>query len=418
MEIADKEHWSGWQRQLFRFAFVWVGLMLATFPYPRPYLPDLGKLLLPITTPIAAAVADLFGIRHPLTEIASDTVLMYVHMALLLVLALAASALWGWRDRRATGYPRLYYVWLVAMRYFLAAAMLSYGFAKVFKTQFYLPEPNTLFTPLGNVPRDLLFWSTTGASHSYNVFTGWVEVLVGLLLFFRGSRLAGALLGTAVMGNVVVINLSFDISVKIYASLLLLLCLLLLTPDLGRIWALLRGQALPARSLWVPAFATRGRRMAYAGAKSLVVCALLFDSVGQNFETSNFNDDRALRPPFHGAYEVTQFVSNSDTLPPDLRQAQRWRRVFVHRQGYLIVQDMQDRMQDYAMTLSPDLGQMQLLDAQRGVWDSLQVEAVGNALTGMRGVMAGDTLAVELRQLDWRAMPLLQGEFHWTSDEI
>lgn len=419
MEAQDSGKWTAAHRQIFRFVFVWVGLLLATFPFPRPYLPDLGKILLPITTALAAAVARLLGLPQPyLHEVASDTTLMYVHMGLMLLLALIVSSIWGWRDRKAVAYPRMQYVLLVGMRYFLAAAMLSYGFAKVFKGQFYMPEPNTLYTPLGDVPRDLLFWSTMGVSRSYSMVTGLVEVLVGLLLLFQGSRLAGGLLGIAVMANVVLLNFSFDISVKIYSMLLLLLCVLIVAPDLPRLWALLRGRAVPALRLWRPAFGQRWRRLAFAGAKTLIVCALIFDAVGMNFEQANFNDDQAARPPLHGAYAVTTFVSNGDTLAPDLRQSQRWHRVFVHRQGYLIVQAMDDHMQDYALALRAEEHALQLLDAASGNWFSLQFEAGDDGLSQLHGIFKGDTLDVGLKSLPWQQLPVLRGEFHWTSDTM
>lgn len=410
--------WAYWQRLIFRLAFVWVGLLIVTFPIPRPYLPDLGKLLLPLTTALAAGVAQLIGLQQPyLPEIASDTTLMYVHIVLMLELALLVSGIWGWLDRRTLSYPKLQYVLLAGARYFLAAAMLSYGFAKVFKTQFYLPEPNILYTPLGEVPRDLLFWSTTGVSHHYAAFTGWVEVLVGVLLLFRPSRLAGGLLGLGVMANVVALNFCYDISVKVYSSLLLLLCLVVVSPDLPRCWALLRGRGLPPSKLWTPQL-QGWRRWAWCGIKAVVVCALVWDAVGQHVATSNFNDDLAPRPPYHGAYAVTTFVLDGDTLAPDLRDRQRWRRVFVHREGYCIVQGMDDRMQDYPLTIDQPRQVLHLHDLHAGVTHNLRFDAMAGQLTALEGFWGNDSLRVQLSPLDWRALPLLRGEFHWTSDTM
>lgn len=419
MAIPNSPHWPRWQRHLFRGAFLWIGLLLATFPFPRPYLPDLGKWLSPLTTAVAAAIARMVGLHGPyLHEIASDTLLMYVHMATLLVLALLGAAVWGWRDRQALAYPKLQYVLLVAARYFLAAAMLSYGFAKVFKIQFYIPEPNTLYTPLGEVPRDLLFWSTMGASHSYSVVTGLIEVLVGILLLFRGTRLAGGCLGIAVMANVVLLNFSYDISVKLYASLLLLLCFVVISPDFTRLLAFLRGGAVPATQLWTPTFVKPGSRLAWATLKTVVVCALLLDAVGLQFETSNFNDDLAPRPPYHGAYAVKQFIQDGDTLAAALGQPLRWQRVFVHRQGFVIVQDMAGQMQDYPLRMSPDRQSLLLLGASGQLAGYFEVQSCDPTQGCLVGMQQGHALQIKLQPLDWRTLPLLQGEFHWTSDAM
>ncbi|MBL0334556.1 MAG: hypothetical protein IPP73_04285 [Chitinophagaceae bacterium] len=66
-------------------------------------------------------------------------------------------------------------------------------------------------------------------------------------------------------------------------------------------------------------------------------------------KTGNYNDDLDPRPPFHGAWEVTNFIRNNDTLPPILTDKTRWKRVFVHRKGYLIIQGMNDGMQDFKL---------------------------------------------------------------------
>ena len=108
--------------------------------------------------------------------------------------------------------------------------LFVYGFNKVFKIQFYIPEPNTLYTPLGQLSKDILFWSSMGSSHSYNLFMGLVEILPALFLLFRRTRMLGAVISFTVLLNVLMINFGFDISVKILSSFLLFLSLVILAP--------------------------------------------------------------------------------------------------------------------------------------------------------------------------------------------
>src|SRR5258708_15143340 len=61
--------------------------------------------------------------------------------------------------------------------YYIAAILLKYGFDKVFKQQFYLPEPNILYTNFGSLTKDILFWSAIGTSYTYSLVTGGIEVL-------------------------------------------------------------------------------------------------------------------------------------------------------------------------------------------------------------------------------------------------
>ena len=113
--------------------------------------------------------------------------------------------------------------------YYLAIVLMKYGFDKLFKAQFYLPEPNILYTPFGKLDKDILFWSTMGTSYSYNLFMGFMEILPGLFLLFKRTREIGLIISFGVLLNVFAINLSFDISVKLFSAFLLLINLYLFT---------------------------------------------------------------------------------------------------------------------------------------------------------------------------------------------
>ena len=62
----------------------------------------------------------------------------------------------------------------VAIVYILIFYLLKYGADKLFKHQFYIPEPNTLHTPLGYLSKDILFWSSMSSSYLYNLFMGLI----------------------------------------------------------------------------------------------------------------------------------------------------------------------------------------------------------------------------------------------------
>lgn len=421
--------WRGWQRLLLRFGGTWVVLVMLTFPVPVRLVPWPGAVLKPLTT----ATADWVG-RHVwgmqpgyIPEVANDTYLLWVHLGNMLVMALLVGGVWGWLERRSalirneeggispaenasSLYPRLHWILRTGARYFLIGVMLSYGLAKLFKTQFYVPEPNTLYTKLGDLPRDLLFWSTMGTSHAYSVVTGFIEVAVALLLMWRRTSLVGALLGLAVMGNVLLLDLCFDISVKVFAGLLCLLSLTVLAPELPRLWRVLRGQAVGASALWAPDWGRR--RGLYAGLKGLVVFLLVFDALGPFVQAGIWNGDNSPRRPFHGAWEVETFVRNGDTLPPDLRETTRWRRVFVHRQGYWIVQGMDETMRDYPMELDTATRRLEYLDPLSGDFGVFDYQAASGTWE-LWGLENADSVRVSLRELDWRGMAVLRGEFHW-----
>lgn len=170
-----------------------------------------------------------------------DTRRNYVGCFCALVLATALAALWSllaevqraWRpawlwDEKLHGFVR---VWV---RLFLIKILLSYGFAKVFPTQF--PEPSYLYDqPFGDLQPMSLLWAFMGHSTPYQIITGSVEILAGLLLVSRYTTLMGALLTVMAMTQVFILNMCYDVPVKLYSLHYLLMGLFLAAPDLPRL---------------------------------------------------------------------------------------------------------------------------------------------------------------------------------------
>jgi hypothetical protein len=340
----------------------------------RPWLEAGGRALLGRPVALFSDSADLYGYAA----------------GLLLATALAAAAWAAWARCAAATEAWLWYGLHTGAAWFLALQLLEYGFDKVFKHQFYLPEPNTLYTPLGQLPPDLAYWSVMGASHSYSVFAGLLEVLPGLLLLWGRTRLVGGILAVAVLANVLALNIGFAISVKLWSGFLLLLALLVAAPGLRTAYyALVRERYQPARPVRPPSW--QGRWVGALRGAGLGI--LLLETAGPFVSEGNFNDDRLPRPPLHGAYVVT-------TLRP---AAVVPLRLFVHRQGYLLTQAADGQLRDYQLTYAP--GRLLLRD---------EVGRVGQLRytigpTGLRlvGTLGADSVHWLARPLPWRQLPLL-----------
>src|SRR5207249_5821296 len=78
-------------------------------------------------------------------------------------------------------------------------------------------------------------WASIGASQPYQVFTGVVEVLGGLLLLAPRTTLLGATICLASMTQVFILNMTYDVGVKILSFQLVLMSLFLLAPDFPRL---------------------------------------------------------------------------------------------------------------------------------------------------------------------------------------
>ena len=74
-----------------------------------------------------------------------------------------------------------------------------------------------------------------GYSTPYNLFTGLLETLGGLLLLFKRTRLLGAMIVIVVMSNIVMLNFSYDVPVKLFSLHLLVMTVFIIAPDVKRL---------------------------------------------------------------------------------------------------------------------------------------------------------------------------------------
>ena len=144
---------------------------------------------------------------------------MYALVFFLSIVGLVTASVMHIRKHRMTQ-KTLYWIQVI-IRYYLAYQLMHYGFNKVFKWQFFLPEPNIVYSQIGWVSRELLYWSAIGSSYWFTVIAGGLEVLAGACLLFRKSLRIGLVLSLILLSNVVLINFTFNISVKLFSLFLL-----------------------------------------------------------------------------------------------------------------------------------------------------------------------------------------------------
>ncbi|MEZ4887518.1 MAG: hypothetical protein R3E32_22485 [Chitinophagales bacterium] len=410
--------WSFSQKLGFRFAFCFVLLFIFSLPFPNTFLPNVGGYLQPFFEGLIKWFGDnILQIKQIYTfQLISDSTGMYIHTLLLLHIAVVIAIVWSVLDSKRN-HLILAYWFQVFISYYLAFQLFKYGFNKVFKLQFYLPEPNILYSNVGSLSRDILYWSVMGASYSYTVFAGILELIPAFLLLFRRTRLLGALIAFGVLVNVVMINVSFDISVKILSSFLLLLSILIILPDFSNLCRFfLQNQPILTKPYAIN-YTTKKQFLVYSIGKSLVICLLLLDVLLPYFKANNFNDDLAARPFLHGAYEVKVFAVNHDTIPALLTEQYRWKRIFVHREGYFIAENMQEEMQDFPLQVNTYSKQMTLKEksGQQLVFEYNYSST--DSILKLKGILQNDTIHIEAQQINLQQLPLLQKQTNWTIDD-
>ena len=309
----------------FRFVFVWFVVEFHTaLLQVVPLFESLAHRLDVAKRPFYRTIAEsLLGLRiESFSESSGDTTYDWVRVAANLTIAAAGCGMWTALDRRSREYPRLADFLRIAIRFTLAVTMFTYGLAKIFPLQFQPLEVPTLLRTYGESSPMGLLWVFMSASRPYAIFAGAMEIVGGLLLCFRRTQLAGALWTAGVMTNVFLLNLCYDVPVKLFSLQLVLLALLVATPDIPRllrmfVWNL----PAPAADLLGPWWDSRWRRVA---------SGLRITWLGSTLALLGFGSARTaalLAPPEAagtrvGTWEIGEWRHGDESSPSD--DGQRW----------------------------------------------------------------------------------------------
>jgi hypothetical protein len=350
-----------------------------------------------IFLPIVEKIVNLFQYNLLLTDFSSDSLAMYLLILILVIASLLFSLLLFYIEKRKGYNLNLENKIRPIIRYYLTLILLIYGFSKVFKAQFYLPEPNLLYTTLGNLDKDILFWSTIGSSRSYSIFLGIIEIIPAMLLLFRKTSFIGSLIATGVLLHVVAINFSYSISVKIFSLFLLISALFLAFRTIKNTWHLFQTGQFSTTDFFEPTHSFK--KPFYPFVKSLLIALLFIEALVPAIKSGNFNDDKVPRPLYHGAYKV---------------QENQWgiKRFFIHRDGYLIFQDKNDSMTDYKFQLV-NKNVFLLKDYQ----SKSQVGRLKWNPESRTLQLSLNSISIIGKQIDLEQVPLLQSQFSWTIDQ-
>ncbi|MFC6857830.1 hypothetical protein [Zunongwangia atlantica] len=67
------------------------------------------------------------------------------------------------------------------------------------------------FLPLAEISKYQHMWSFFGRSYNYNIFIGLAELLIGILIVFKRTRLIALLISIGVCLNILILNIEFEI---------------------------------------------------------------------------------------------------------------------------------------------------------------------------------------------------------------
>jgi hypothetical protein len=415
--------WNPFVRIAFRFGFAYLGLYCVVSQVL------LTVLLLPKTIPgqglgtrwplfdVTSWVAvHMFGITEPLVYAGNsrDTVFFWVQAFMVLIVAAIGSAVWSLVDRRRKNYVTLHKWFRLFVRFAVAAQMFYFGMAKIIPTQFPAPSLVTLVAPVGNLSLQSVLWTSIGASPAYQIFTGVVEVVGGTLLIFQRTTTLGAIICMASMLHVFVLNMAYDLGVKILSFTIVMMSVFLLAPDFSRLANFFflnqpAGQSMEPPLLQSP----RADRIATAGQIVFGFYLLaMYAYIGWTYWY--IDGGGSPRSPLYGIWNVEEMAIDGAVRPPQLNDYDRqWRRVIFEDPQSIFFQRTDDSIVRYGARI--DNGKLALTKGRSRNWNSsfMFVRPSPDRLV-LDGQMDGYTIKLKLQRVEFDTFRLLNSSFRWT----
>lgn len=412
--------WGPVQRFGFRFLFTYLVLYL--LPFPLTLFSKLGELrrsFYGVWSPLVLWVGEhLFHVQIKVRPNGSgDTTFNWVLVFCILVLSILSALVWTLLDRRRLNYTRLYEALWIYVRFGLASVMVTYGVVKVIELQFASPTPDRLVQTYGESSPMGLLWTFMGYSALYCFFAGAGELLSAVLLAFRRTTLLGALVCIGVMSNVVMLNLSYDVPVKLYSSHLLAMAVFLAAPDLRRLasFFVLNRPVPPVEER--PLFARPGFDRGALILKTVLVVLYIGFALFNANEMSKTEGERAPKPPFYGLWSVDEMVIDGQVRPPLLTDKERWRRVIFPYAEVIVFQPPEGPLKYYGLKLDPAAHRMGVTGWRddKGSSDLLYRETGPDALV-LEGTFGGRKIRARLHREDLSRYLLISRGFHWINE--
>ncbi|HEX4462008.1 MAG TPA: hypothetical protein VIA18_28705 [Polyangia bacterium] len=425
-ETPPAAEWSLARRVVFRFAFLYWSLYCFSISSQIPGASDVyGDKFCDRWARACAFLAHrIFHVAGDVTVTntgSGDRIVDWVNLAVITTLAVVGTIVWSALSKRRE-HEKLRAGLRVFLRYTVGLIMLSYGTIKVLGGQFPAPSVARLLQPVGKMTPMSLMWTFMGASPAYIIFSGVGETVGALLVMFRRTATLGALVLAGVLTNVVMMNLCYDVPVKINSTHFLAMCVFIMLPDLERLGSVLVFHRATAAVPWRRSFASRRARIA-----NYVVKALIVGGVGGYTFYSSAKEMTAYyhvtHPWIDGYWAVKRFVRNGHEVPALLDDNTRWNRLrFDSFDGkhamrwHFIDGKVSDLYDDKLDGATLTLTASEPKPGTKAAQYPLAFAKIDDDHFRISGKVAGDDIVAEVERLKASDMPLVTRGFHFVNE--
>jgi hypothetical protein len=422
----DTPRWSLGLRIAFRFCFVYFGLycvstqiMGGLISIPKMEEIDPSSFW-PIKQVTFWTAAHIFHAKLPLlyTDSGSgDKIFDWVLAFCLLVFAALTTAIWSALDRRRENYVTFYKWFRLFIRFALASQMIGYGMAKVVPLQMPGLRLTRLLAPYGNFSPMGVLWSSIGAAPAYEIFAGSAEMLGGILLVLPWTTTLGALVCAADMTQVFMLNMTYDVPVKLFSFHLLLMALFLLAPEFRRLTDFFLRNRTVAPSAQPQLFKTpRANRIAIAVQLVFGMWMIGTAVYGSWSDWYIYGGGRP-KSPLYGIWIVDELSIDGQIRSPLLTDYDRWRRVIFDLPEGMAFQRMDDSFVGCTASINVKDSTLVLKrSSDKNFNGNFNFERPAPDQLILDGEIASHKMHMQLHLFDRSKFLLVNRGFHWIQE--
>jgi hypothetical protein len=419
-------HWGLGLRVAFRFCFVYFGLFCictqifgGLISIPKMEILDPSSLW-PMRQITFWTAAHIFHARLPLVYTGSgsgDKTFDWVLAFCLLVFAALATAIWSVLDRRRENYVTLYKWFRLFIRFALAGQMFGYGMDKLIPLQMPFPYLTRLLEPFGNFSPMGVLWSSVGASPAYEIFTGFAEMLGGILLIAPRTTMLGALVCVADTTQVFMLNMTYDVPVKLFSFHLVLMALFLVAPEFQRLADFFFRNRTVAPSAQPQLFQTRrANRIAIAAQIVFGIWMVGTAAYGGWGDWHTYGGGRP-KSPLYGIWSVDELSIDGQIRSPLLTDYDRWHRAIFDFPEAVAFQRMDDSLARYGASINVNDKTLALTKVSDKNWKAnFTFQRVAQDQLILDGNMDSHNIHMRLQLADRGKFLLVSRGFHWIQE--
>ena len=418
--------WSPAARIAFRFTFIYFSLyclctqiITSLVPLPNVDIPD-PSASWPVRPLVMWTARHVFHVTSDLVYTGSgsgDKTFDWVLVFCLLVLSILATVIWSALDRKRRDYVAMQKWFRVSIRICLAGQMMAYGLSKAIPLQMPFPYLSQLLEHYGDQSPMGVLWSSIGSAPGYEIFAGCAELLGGVLLIFPRTTTLGALVCLADMTQVFMLNMTYDVPVKLLSFHLILLSLLLLAPECRRLANLFLLNRTAGPSTAPALFRTRrANRIALAVQIVFGIWLFAMNAYGSRVGWYQYGGGRP-KSDLYGIWEVEQQLVDGQPRPPLLGDPIRWRRAIFDFPARMSFQRIDESYDHHGVTINLQNKSLILTKYNDQNWKAMFTfsRPAPDQLI-LDGAMDGHQMHLQLKLVDRNKFLLVGRGFHWIQE--